>query len=87
MFNFAIKPATLHGENGISTHQFNNRTPNCLQNIEPFMDWVTRMGRDMEWVSGRYGCFFEKFWGGLGNGIKDQNICKCTITTALILSL
>ena len=33
--------------------------------LEPFMEWVTRMGMDMEWVSGGYGYFsFESFGAG-----------------------
>ena len=35
------------------------------------MEWVTRMDMDMEWISGGYGYFFrEKFWSGVGNGVK-----------------
>ena len=31
--------------------------------LEPFMEWVTRTGMDMEWVSGGYGYFFVKSFG------------------------
>ena len=31
--------------------------------VEPFMEWVTRMDMDMEWISGGYGYFFVKSFG------------------------
>ena len=34
--------------------------------LEPFMEWVTRMDMDMEWISGGYGYFLVKSleWSG-----------------------
>ena len=31
--------------------------------VELFMEWVTRTGMDMEWVSGGYEYFFVKGFG------------------------
>ena len=31
--------------------------------LEPFMEWVTRMDMDMEWISGGYEYFFVKSFG------------------------
>ena len=31
--------------------------------LEPFMEWVTRMDMDMEWISSGYGYFFVKSFG------------------------
>ena len=31
--------------------------------VVPFMEWVTRMDMDMEWISGGYGYFFVKSFG------------------------
>ena len=31
--------------------------------IEPFMEWATQTGMNMEWVSGGYGYFFVKSFG------------------------
>ena len=31
--------------------------------VEPFMEWVTRTGMDMEWVSGGYGYFLCEVFG------------------------
>ena len=31
--------------------------------LEPFMEWVTRMDMDMEWIWGGYGYFFVKSFG------------------------
>ena len=54
--------------------------------LEPFMELLTLTCMDMEWVSGGYGYFLgEKFWSGVGNGVKYQNVCMKL--TALILSL
>ena len=36
---------------------------NCKNRVEPFMEWVTRMDMDMEWISGGYGYFFVKIFG------------------------
>ena len=33
--------------------------------LEPFMEWVTRTGMNMEWVSGGYGYFFVKSFGAV----------------------
>ena len=50
------------------------------------MEWATRAGMDMEWVSGGYGYFWvESFGAGVVVGKRYNNIC--TIPTALILSL
>ena len=31
--------------------------------VGPFMEWVTRMDMDMEWISGGYGYYFVKSFG------------------------
>ena len=50
------------------------------------MEWVTRTGMDMEWVSGGYGYFFVKsFVVGWVMGQRYQNVGK--MHTTLILSL
>ena len=46
--------------NEISTTQF---VFGAVQTVEPFMEWVTRMDMDMEWISGGYGYFFVKGFG------------------------